>query len=191
MQEIGEQTKGSARSYGDFSVGEAIKSASGIITKGGGHKLAAGVTMPTENIQAFREQVNKHYRDQNLQNQASLLLPKADIKAAISIVTEDLVTLLNRLEPFGNGNAQPVLRSDGLRVMYIRKMGADSQHVKLETRSPEGKVMQFLAFNAPDHFFVEPGTKISAWYQPDINEWQGRRSVEGRLLHLSVSDDVA
>ena len=190
LQEMGEESKGSARSYGDFSAAEAIKSASGIITKGGGHKLAAGVTLPTENIQAFREQMNKHYRDQKLMNQAALLLPKADVSADFAHVDEMLVGLLGQLEPFGNGNAQPVLRSDGLKVTYVRKMGQDAQHVKLETRAPDGTVMQLLAFNAPGHFFVEPGTVISAWYQPDINEWMGRRSVEGRLLHLERLKDV-
>jgi single-stranded-DNA-specific exonuclease len=188
LQEMGDETKGSARSYGDFSAAEAIKSASGIITKGGGHKLAAGVTMPTANIQAFREQVNKHYRDMKLKNQASLLLPKADADALFTQVDEGLVSDLSTLEPFGNGNAQPVLRTDGLTVTYVRRMGADSQHVKLEVKSAQGTVMQLLAFNAPAEFFVEPGTYVEAWYQPDINEWQGRRSVEGKLLHLQVKE---
>jgi single-stranded-DNA-specific exonuclease len=184
LQEMGEESKGSARSYGDFSAADAIKSASDIITKGGGHKLAAGVTLPTKNIQAFREQVNKHYRDMKLKNQKELLLPKEDSLAAIDDVGEELVKELERLEPFGNGNAQPILRSDSMTVMHVRRMGADAQHLKLELRSERGVSMQFLAFNAPDHFFVEAGAVISVWYQPDINEWQGRRTVEGRLLHL-------
>jgi single-stranded-DNA-specific exonuclease len=184
LQEMGEESKGSARSYGDFSAADAIKSASDIITKGGGHKLAAGVTLPTKNIQAFREQVNKHYRDMKLKNQKELLLPKEDSLAAIDDVGEELVKELERLEPFGNGNTQPILRSDSMTVMHVRRMGADAQHLKLELRSERGVSMQFLAFNAPDHFFVEAGAVISVWYQPDINEWQGRRSVEGRLLHL-------
>lgn len=187
LQEMGEEAKGSARSYGDFSAADAIKSASGIITKGGGHKLAAGVTIPTKNIQAFREQVNKHYRDQNLGDQAALLLPASDAVADISSVDEQLVKLLEALEPFGNGNPQPVLKSDSLTVMHVRKMGADAQHVKLEVKSPGGVVMHLLAFNAPEYFFVEPGEYIDAWYQPDINEWMGRRSVEGRLLHLELT----
>lgn len=187
LQEMGEESKGSARSYGDFSAADAIKSASDIITKGGGHKLAAGVTLPTANIPAFREQVNKHYRDMKLKNQAALLLPKADGEASLAAVNEQLVDLLGSLEPFGNGNPQPVLKSTGLVVTYVRKMGTDAQHVKLETKGPDGTVMQLLAFNAPDHFFVEPGEYIDAWYQPDINEWMGRRSVEGKLLHIELS----
>lgn len=186
LQEMGDESKGSARSYGDFSAADAIKSASDIITKGGGHKLAAGVTLPTKNIQAFRERVNSHYRDNKLQNQADLLLPKADAHAELHDLSEELVRQFERLEPFGSGNAQPVLRSNGLTVTYVRKMGADSQHLKLETRSAAGVSVQLLAFNAPAHFFVDPGTVVDVWYHPDINEWQGRRSVEGKLLHLSI-----
>ena len=44
--------------------------------------------------------------------------------------------------------------------------------------------MQFLSFNAPDHFFVELGERVNVWFQPDVNEWQGRRTIEGKLLHL-------
>ncbi|MBC7512659.1 single-stranded-DNA-specific exonuclease RecJ [Candidatus Saccharibacteria bacterium] len=190
LQEMGEESKGSARSYGDYSAADAIKSASGIITKGGGHKLAAGVTMPTHNIQAFRERVNKHYRDQKLKNQSALLLPKSDADAEFSSLSEQLVAQLGQLEPFGNGNPQPILKTNGLKVMHIRRMGTESQHVKLETRSTDGMVVQLLAFNAPKHFFVEPGTMISAWYHPDINEWMGRRNVEGKLLHLQVTSDT-
>jgi single-stranded-DNA-specific exonuclease len=189
LQEMGEESKGSARSYGDFSAADAISSASDIVTKGGGHKLAAGVTLPTKNIQAFREQVNKHYRDQKFKNQANLLLPNAEVTAEFQQVTEELVNMLESLEPFGNGNTQPVLRSDALIVAHVRKMGTEAQHVKLETRAVDGTAMHLLAFNAPPEFFVEPGTKISAWYQPDINEWMGRRSVEGRLLHLTIESD--
>ena len=102
-------------------------------------------------------------------------------------MNEQLVGQLSQLEPFGSGNAQPVLRTNGLKVMRVRKMGTDMQHVKLETQSADGAVMQLLAFNAPSHFFVEPGTVIDVWYHPDINEWMGRRSVEGRLLHLDIA----
>ncbi len=191
LQEMGDETKGSARSYGDFSAADAIKSASGIVTKGGGHKLAAGVTLPTKNIQAFREQVNKHYRDMKLKNQAALLLPKADAEADLKTIDEALVSQLATLEPFGNGNPQPVLKSSGLIVRHVRRMGSDAQHVKLEAAANNGVTLQLLAFNAPKEFFVEPGTVIRAWYQPDINEWMGRRSVEGKLLHLELHDAAA
>jgi len=68
-------------------------------------------------------------------------------------------------------------------VLSQRRMGADGQHVKLELQQ-NATSLQMLAFNAPQHFFVSPGEYVSVWYQPDINEWNGRTSVEGRLLHL-------
>lgn len=189
LQEMGDESKGSARSYGDFSAADAIRSADDIITKGGGHRLAAGVTLPTKNISAFRKRVNEFYLRQglSLEQQQKLLLPREDVLAEIDQVGEELVERIAALEPFGSGNTQPILHSRNLEVLYVRRMGADGQHVKLETRSKGGAKMHFLAFNAPEHFFVEIGADISVWYQPDINEWQGRRSVEGKLLHLEVS----
>ncbi len=184
LQEMGDEAKGSARSYGDFSAADAIRSADDLITKGGGHKLAAGLTLPTKNIQAFRERVNKHYKDLKLQNQAALLLPKADTSAMLEQVTEELVELLGSLEPFGNGNSQPILHTEKLTVLQVRKMGDSAQHVKLDLRHKDGKTMQFIAFNAPEHYFVEIGQTISIWYQPDINEWQGRRNVEGVIRNI-------
>jgi single-stranded-DNA-specific exonuclease len=102
LEEMGEESKGSARSYGDFSAADAIRAADDLITKGGGHKLAAGVTLPTKNIQAFRERVNTFYADQKLFNQQALLLPKADTNADFGDVTEELIEKIASLEPFGN-----------------------------------------------------------------------------------------
>jgi single-stranded-DNA-specific exonuclease len=186
LEEMGDEAKGSARSYGDFSAADAIRAADDIITKGGGHKLAAGVSLPTKNIAAFRARVNEFYVSQKLFNQQALLLPKADVTADFSQVSETLIDQLAALEPFGSGNPQPVLKSDNVLVTNLRRMGAESQHVKLELRSDDGTKLQMLAFSAPPHFFVEPGEYVTVWYQPDVNEWQGRRTVEGRLLHLEL-----
>jgi single-stranded-DNA-specific exonuclease len=185
LQELGEESKGSARSYGDFSAADAIRAADDIITKGGGHKLAAGVTLPTKNIPLFRQRVNEFYRTKKLFNQETLLLPKEDVTVQLfADIHESLLRELARLEPFGNGNPEPVLKAEGVLVTNLRRMGADAQHVKLELRDEAGKILQFLAFNAPESFFTEPGTYVTVWFQPTLNEWQGRRSVEGRLLHL-------
>ena len=184
LEEIGEEAKGSARSYGDFSAADAIRSADDLIIKGGGHKLAAGVTLPTANIGAFRKRVNEFYAKQGLADQVKHLQARADVDAAFESVTEEFIRLIASLEPFGNGNPEPILRTSSLTVINQRKMGADNQHVKLELRDETGRTMQLLAFSAPKHFFVEPGEIITAWYQPGVNEWQGRRTIEGRLLRV-------
>ncbi len=186
LAEHGEEAKGSARSYGDFSAADAIRAADDIITKGGGHKLAAGVTLPTANIDAFRKRVNEFYVQQKLTNQAALLLPKADTDAMLAEVTEDLIKMIETLEPFGSGNPQPILRTELLTVFGVRRMGDSGQHVKLTLKDTSAKSIDLIAFNAPDYFFVDHGTSVVVWYAPEINEWQGRRSVEGRLLHLEL-----
>ena len=188
LEEMGDEAKGSARSYGDFSAADAIRASDDLITKGGGHKLAAGVTLPTANIAAFRARVNEFYRSQNLFNQQALLLPKADVTVGdFADMTEQLLGELARMEPFGSANPEPILRIENALVMGVRRMGAEAQHVKLELRDAAGRSVQMLAFSAPPHFFVEPGEYVTVWFQPTLNEWQGRRNVEGRLLHLELS----
>ncbi|NCO10297.1 single-stranded-DNA-specific exonuclease RecJ [Candidatus Saccharibacteria bacterium] len=184
LAEDGEVAKGSARSYGGFSAADAIRSAEAHITKGGGHALAAGVTLPVGAVDEFRKAVNNYYRELKLVDQAQLLVSTADADALLSEVDETLVGQFAALEPFGNGNPQPILRSVNLAVMDVRRMGDKAQHVKLLVRDTNDTQLQLLAFNAPDHFFVEVGERVDVWYSPDINEWQGRRSVEGRLLRV-------
>lgn len=186
LHEMGDESKGSARSYGDFNVIDAVNATRDIISKGGGHKLAAGVTMPTKNIDEFRKRVNKFYKSQNLKNQELLLLPKADVIAELQEITAELVSQISQLEPFGAGNPRPIIRCDNLLVQKVQKVGADSQHIKLDLKDKTGLVMQFLSFNAPDSFFVEINTRVSVWFQPNINQWRGISSVEGQLLHIET-----
>jgi len=188
IQEMGDESKGSARSFGGFDVSAALKYCKGVITKGGGHKMAAGVTLPTKNIDEFRRKLNEYYKSQDLKNQQELLLPIANATAELSELTEELVDLIGQLEPFGHGNLQPILKSDDLLVVDLKKMGDNGQHVKLELQDKSGNRVKFLAFSAPGHFFAENGTVLTVWYHVDINEWNGNRSVEGKLLHLEVKE---
>lgn len=184
----GEEAKGSARSYGDFSAADAIRASDDIITKGGGHKLAAGVTLPATNVDAFRKSVNDHYAAMKLENQPALLLPKADTNAELEELDEALLAELDTLEPYGSGNPQPIVRINNVLVMNQRRMGDNSQHVKLTLKNETGRNIDALAFNAPQYFFVEPGTRINVWCTIELNEWNGNRSVEGKLLHLELTD---
>ena len=187
--ERGEEATGSARSFGDFSAADAVRAADDIIIKGGGHGAAAGVTLATGKIGDFRRRVNEFYDSLQLTNQERYLLPRADVEIDdFSEVDEDLVVNLAKMEPFGNGNPEPVLKITRASVLSMRRMGADGQHVKLALRDKNGKVLQMLAFNAPEEFFREPGDEVAVWFQPTINEWQGVRTVEGRLLHVALLD---
>jgi len=185
LEEMGEDSKGSARSYGDFSAADAIRASEHLITKGGGHKRAAGVSLPTANIEAFRKSVNDFYKSQKLKNQEALLIPKPDLAIdSFTGIDEAFIKQLETLEPFGHGNPEPIFVANKVVVTNLRRMGSDSQHVKLELRDESGNHMQFISFSAPAHFFVEPGEQVNILFQPTINEWQGRRTVEGRLIDV-------
>ena len=187
--ERGEEATGSARSFGDFSAADAVRAADDIIIKGGGHGAAAGVTLETEKIGDFRRRVNEFYDSLQLTNQERYLLPRADVEIDdFSEIDEDLVENLAKMEPFGNGNPEPVVKITTAIVLSARRMGADGQHVKLALRDNNGRVLQMLAFNAPEEFFREPGDEVTVWFQPTVNEWQGVRTVEGRLLHVALLD---
>ena len=187
--ERGEEATGSARSFGDFSAADAVRAADDIIIKGGGHGAAAGVTLETEKIGDFRRRVNEFYDSLQLTSQELYLLPRADVEIDdFSEIDEELVENLAKMEPFGNGNPEPVLKITTASVLSMRRMGADGQHVKLALRDKNGKVLQMLAFNAPEEFFREPGDEVVAWFQPVVNEWQGVRTVEGRLLYVSSAE---
>ncbi len=186
LEEIGDIAKGSARSYGDFSVVEAINENMNLLNGGGGHKLAAGINLATSNIDEFRKKINEFYNRQQFSDQRQLL-PKEDATAELNELTEELVNQIDQLEPFGNGNPRPTLKSGGLLVKNVRSMGSDGQHVKLELTDKSGHKIDMLAFNAPEFFKVEVGKSINAWYHININEWQGRRSVEGQLLHIEIN----
>lgn len=187
--ERGEEATGSARSFGDFSAADAVRAADDIIIKGGGHGAAAGVTLATEKIGDFRRRVNEFYDSLQLTSQERYLLPRADVEVDdFSEIDEELVENLAKMEPFGNGNPEPVLTIARTSVLSMRRMGTDGQHVKLVLRDKDGTVLQMLAFNAPEGFFRDPGDEVAAWFQPTINEWQGVRTVEGRLLHVGEAE---
>ena len=183
--EHGDEATGSARSFGDFSAADAVRAADDVIIRGGGHGAAAGVTLAVENIPAFRERVNEFYRSLGLTAQDRYLLPRVDVEIDdFAEIDEQLVVDIAQMEPFGNGNPEPVLKLSHGVVLSTRRMGSDGQHIKLTIRDSGERTLQMLAFNAPETFFCEPGDEVATWFQPTINEWNGQRTVEGRLLHL-------
>jgi single-stranded-DNA-specific exonuclease len=193
LQELDDGTaKGSARSYGDFSAVEAIRATETLLIKGGGHKLAAGVTLETVNIPTWRKAVNDYYRELKLVDQMRHLDVRSDVTLPdFAKCTEGNVTALSELEPYGNGNPEPVFEFPKLTILNRRTMGAQGQHVKYRFADKNGQTMEMIAFNKAEKFTADIGDEVSVWCELSINEWNGRRAVEGRLLKLELSDLVA
>lgn len=187
LQELGKETKGSARSFGDFSVGDAVKYSQDHVKKGGGHHAAAGVTLDTVKIDDFRHSVNEYHHNLNLKGQEKYLKPQLDFSIdKFENVNEMLIKSLAQLEPYGNDNPQPIFHFPEILVQDVYLMGDKKQHIKLTLKDSQGVILQALAFSAPDHFFVNTGENISVWLTLDINEWRGNRSVEGKILELEI-----
>lgn len=186
LQELADGTaKGSARSYGDFSAVDAIRATEHLLIKGGGHKLAAGVTLQTANITAWRRAVNEYYHSLNLTDQLRHLDTRSDVTLTdFSKCTEGNVTALSQLEPYGNGNPEPVFEFSKLTVANRRTMGAEGQHVKYRFIDSNGQTMEMIAFNKAETFTADIGDEVTVWCELGINEWNGRKSIEGRLLKL-------
>lgn len=186
LQELEDGTaKGSARSYGDFSAVEAIRATETLLIKGGGHKLAAGVTIETTNIAPWREAVNTYHRSLKLTDQKKHLVAASEVTLPdFNQMVENAVKELSQLEPFGHGNKEPVFEVTHLTVVLRRTMGADSQHVKYRFEDRNGKMMDMIAFGKADVFTEDIGDMVNAWCELGINEWNGRRSVEGMLKRM-------
>jgi len=112
-------------------------------------------------------------------------LPLADAKAKLSEVTIEVVEMINRLEPFGQGNPSPIIRVDNLEVIEIKKMGNDNQHLKILLKDKDSCMMNFISFSFPDEHIVEVGDLVDVLFHPIINEWRNNRVVEGRIISIN------
>ena len=178
--------KGSGRSFGDFSLAEALKVCEGIIVGGGGHAGAAGVKIMEGKLAEFHEKINDYYRSLNLNNQEQYLAAKADLETSeLGEFTLEFLEELSVLEPFGVGNEVPVFGLSHVLVLDKRLLGAEAQHLRLLVRGDDGKMMKLMAFYASEDWRrIENGERLDILVQVEENEWNGLRSVEGRILDL-------
>jgi single-stranded-DNA-specific exonuclease len=185
LQEIGEESKGSARSFGDFSAVAAIRAADEWLTRGGGHKLAAGVTLNTKNIAAFRASVNEFYRGQKLENQARFFEPTADAMVDdLSEINQELIDFMSQLEPFGHGNPEPILCLSRAVVHRSQALGKDDDHLKLEVGDKLGGRLQMIGFGMAKKNAIDIGDEVTAWFKLIENEWNSRVTLQGQIVKI-------
>lgn len=179
--------KGSGRSFGDFKMNEVIAATMNILTRGGGHAAAGGLTVDAAKIDEWRVAVNDFYLAQGLSqaDQKTHLMAREDVlKPDFNGVDENLIDEIAAMEPFGHGNPTPIFAFDNLTIMDRRTMGEKRQHVKYRLTDTNGVKIEVVAFGVADKFAQDVGEVVRVWCELSINEWQGRRSVEGRLLRM-------
>lgn len=187
LTQVDDETyKGSGRSFGDFSLADALKACEGVIVGGGGHAGAAGVKVEKDKIEEFSKKINEYYDSLNLVDQERFFKVKPDVEVSeIGGFTLEFLTELKQLEPFGPGNEIPIFGLRNVTLLDTRLLGTEGQHVRVLVRGSDGNTMKLLAFNAPEQWKrVENGSSIEVFMNVEENSWNGLRSVEGRILDL-------
>lgn len=189
LEEMGNEAKGSARSYGDFSAVDAIRAAEKWLIKGGGHKLAAGVSLKTANIANFRQAVNDFYKAQNFADQLQHLQPKKDaIVHSVADLDFALAAFLKTLEPFGHGNPEPIFYMPKAVIHKRQQLGKEGTHLKLEVGDEKGNRWPLIGFSMAEKIVQDVGDEVSVWFKLLENEWRGVVKLEGQLVKLAAAD---
>ncbi len=186
LRKNGDELKGSARSFGDFSISEAIQSAKNTIISGGGHDGAGGVKLESEKLTIFKNKVNQYYESLKLKNQLAYLLPKPDVELVnFELLTLDFYQKIDQLAPFGVGNPEPIFEIKNLLVEKMRFMGQDKQHLKVTFKDENLKMIDFLLFNKAQEQNIQIGDRVDVVFKLTLNSWQGRKNIEGLILQLN------
>ena len=156
------------------------------IEGGGGHTAAAGVKVRRENLQAFRRKINEYYKSLNLKDQDRFLAHTKDLEIeTLQDFNLELLEDLEKLEPFGPGNEEPVFCLKNSSIIEMRRMGQDQNHLRLDLKGKDGKIIKSVAFFAPKPWFnLYDDQSYDFLIQPTLNEWNGTRSIEARLIDI-------
>lgn len=185
--------KGSGRSIEGYHMFEALTEVKDLLTKFGGHPMAAGMSLPEDKVEEFRRRLNENSKMTEKELTRKILI---DVPMPIDYIHMDLIEELNLLEPFGKENPKPIFAEKKLHIVSGRRLGKKGQVLKLSVQNMSGKKMDALLFQGADEFekklakkygkqqiesmYSGKGTRmdVSCTYYPNINEYMGRKSIQ-------------
>lgn len=168
------EAKGSGRSIEGFSLFEAICACSDLLIKFGGHPMAAGITLKPENIEAFRKRINRYAAEHFPQMPTQTVT--LDCKLNPAALSVSMAQSLAQLEPFGNGNPQPVFGLFNMELSNVTPVGGGG-HLRL-TLEKNGAVITAMRFNTkPEELPYHIGDKIDLAVQLEAREFRGQPSL--------------
>ena len=188
-----EGVKGSARSIENYHIYEEMTKCRHFFTKYGGHKMAAGLSMREEDVEAFRKEINAlcTLTDDDLQERVHI-----DVPLPVSRVSFDFVEELELLEPFGTGNEKPVFAQKDLLFLSARVLGKAGNVIKFTVQDDEQKRWEMMLFHGKEEFEryasekygqaaldalyegKSRGLVFDAVYYPGVNTWQGNTRLQ-------------
>lgn len=168
------EAKGSGRSVEGFSLFEAICACGDLLIKFGGHPMAAGITLKPENIEAFRRRINQYAAEHFPQMPTQTVT--LDCKLNPAALSVSMAQSLTQLEPFGNGNPQPVFGLFNMELSNVTPVGGGG-HLRL-TLEKNGAVITAMRFNTkPEELPYHIGDKIDLAVQLEAREFRGQPSL--------------
>lgn len=168
------EAKGSGRSIEGFSLFEAICACGDLLIKFGGHPMAAGITLKPENIEAFRKRINQYAAEHFPQMPTQTVT--LDCKLNPAALSVSMAQSLTQLEPFGNGNPQPVFGLFNMELSNVTSVGGGG-HLRL-TLEKNGAVITAMRFNTkPEELPYHIGDKIDLAVQLEAREFRGQPSL--------------
>lgn len=186
MQILGETTKGSGRSTNTYSMVDGLTAVKKYLLRFGGHFFAGGCTLKTEDLEAFRQALNTHFKQGGFiqaERPAAVIDHRLQEAAQIGWPLHETLGLL---EPYGMGNPEPVLWLDGLTIAAVRTVGAHGQHLKVDFTTNNGK-LPAIGFGLAERYpRLHPGQTVGATFRLQDNTFQGRTTLQLQLLELAV-----
>ena len=185
--------KASGRSIEAYNMYDELNKCADLYTKFGGHAMAAGLSMPKENLNEFRDRIaaNCSLTDEDLIRKILI-----DVPMPLSYVTEELIGQLSLLEPFGTGNPSPVFADKSLEIISVKEMGKTGDMCRMRVRDIQGKLYDLVMFSGymalrdevikAKGVFDPVGVSMDIIYYPDINEYNGRRSIQYQVKDFNL-----
>jgi single-stranded-DNA-specific exonuclease len=183
---------GSGRSITGVDLGRAVRRAvsEGLLIKGGGHVMAAGVTLKKEALGAFRAYLEDALASavEAARREDALLIDGAVTAAAAN---NDMVATIARAGPFGAGNAEPVIAFPAHTLAYVEEVG--QAHVRVRLRSGDGSIVNAIAFRAAGQklgiaLAQSRGQRMHAAGTLCLDRWNGDERVQLRLVDIAPAD---
>lgn len=187
LQEIGPESKGSARSYGSFNIVEAIRSCEAILSSFGGHSFAAGLKLSTESIKELRYRINE-YAITNMDPENNIKVIDVGLNLSANMASLELFDAINDLAPFGNENKKPYCMSEFI-INDLRLVGSDASHLKLRLADQKGNVHDAIGFGMGAQFdWLKVGSDVKIVFEISQNIWNNNRKHQLEIVDIKPNE---
>lgn len=186
LTQSGDYVAGSARSVPGFNLYEAIHACREHLIGYGGHFAAAGMTLELAQVDAFRDKFESIVSSLI---DPELLIPEIVIDSVVQFkdINWSFYSILSQMEPFGPDNLRPVFIVKGVRDNGWSRI-VKEQHLKFSVQQ-DGVVFTGIGFNMADKYYVLQTGPVDIVFKLDVNEWNGEKKLQLRVIDLMPSKD--